>query len=329
VKENDMADVPSLMEFLGEDTPSNWGKWGPDDELGALNVLGPVEALNGVQQVVTGEVFTLQSHWGRQSSPGDLIWMDRTGIERKNVLDESCWDPEVNTGPNCPGGIRWSDDVAKLHIQGTTHYDAVGHVWYDGKIWNGYSARETVGEMHKASILPMAEKGIVGRAVLIDMARRRGKPWLDADEEITLDELLECALHQGVEIQPRDIVVIRTGWMAYWYHFNDPAKFYENYSEPGLAYSRELVEWFQTQEIPNLISDTIGNEASFHKESGVASPLHAALIRDLGVAFTELAWLEDLAEACAKDNRWTFLYTAGPLKIVGATGGPVNPVAIR
>jgi kynurenine formamidase len=89
------------------------------------------------------------------------------------------------------------------------------------------------------------------------------------------------------------------------------------------------VEWFQQREIPSLVTDTIANEVTFEPGSGVALPLHCALMRNLGVALTEIAWLDDLAGACAGDGQWTFFYVAAPLKVVGGTGAPVNPVAIR
>ena len=77
------------------------------------------------------------------------------------------------------------------------------------------------------------------------------------------------------------------------------------------------------------MTDTIANETTVEPGSGVVLPLHAALMRDLGVTLTEIAWLDDLAAACAADGRWDFLYTAAPLKVHGGTGAPVNPVVIR
>ena len=100
--------------------------------------------------------------------------------------------------------------------------------------------------------------------------------------------------------------------MKYWYELNDPESFYDGFCEPGLTYSRELVEWFQQREIPNLVTDTIANEVTFDPKSGVALPLHCALMRNLGVTLTEIAWLDDLADACAADDRWSFLYVAAP-----------------
>jgi len=96
-----------------------------------------------------------------------------------------------------------------------------------------------------------------------------------------------------------------------------------------LVYSPELVEWFKDKEIPNLVTDTIANEVTTDPNTGVALTLHNALMRNLGVAFTEICDLEKLAEDCAADKRYTFLYVAAPLKITQATGSPVNPVVIK
>ena len=322
-----MSDAPAMHEVLGADAPSNWGKWGPRDELGCLNYLDAKEVLRGAQQIGAGQVFTLQVQMGRKESPGDPVWPGRAGIERQNILDESSWDGEG--APAFPGGLHYADDTATMFLQGSTQYDALGHVWYDGKIWNGYDARSTVGSLDKDSVLPIAEKGVAGRGVLIDMAGHRGKQWLDKGETFSHAALEAVASAQGVSIEPHDILCVRTGWLKYWYELNDKDTFYDGFNEPGLTYTRELVEWFQQREIPNLVTDTIANEVTYEPDTGVALPLHCALMRNLGVALTEIAWLDDLADACAGDGRWTFFYVAAPLKVVGGTGAPVNPVAIR
>jgi kynurenine formamidase len=82
-------------------------------------------------------------------------------------------------------------------------------------------------------------------------------------------------------------------------------------------------------EIPNLVTDTIANEVTIDPDSGAALPLHVALMSNLGVTFTEIAHLDPLAEDCAKDGQWSFLYVAAPLKVVNGSGAPVNPVVIK
>jgi len=316
--------APDTEAVLAE-SPTNWGKWGPDDEVGSLNYLGPEEAVRGAAAIVSGETFTLQVPMGAPGH-GDPVWPGREQIQRENVMDEGFF--QRGEGDETPGGAHYADDKATIYLQASTQYDALGHVWYGGKIWNGFDATETVGEMRKASVLPIAQKGIVGRGILIDMARHRGKDHLDKGETFTHEDLVEAAKAQGQEIQPRDVLLIRTGFIGHWYE-TTPEDFYADFCEPGLTYSPELVSWFQRMEIPNLVTDTIANEVTMDPNHGVVLPLHSALMRNLGVTFTEIAWLDDLAAACAADGRWTFLYTAAPLKVVGGTGAPVNPVVIR
>ena len=316
----------TIAELLGANSPKNWGKWGPDDEVGSLNYLTAAQVLRGVNHVRTGEVFTLQVAIGLPGGGGDPVWPSRGSAVRTSVIDEGFYNR--GEAVEAPDGHRYADDKIEMYLQGTTQYDALGHVWFEGRIWNGYDAASTIGSMTKASILPIAERGIVGRGVLIDMARHRGKAVLERRETFTHLDLLEAAASQGVVIEPRDILLIRTGWLGQF--FKIPAdEFYADFSEPGLTYSPELVEWFQKMEIPNLVTDLLANEATHYPGTEIEIPLHSALMRNLGIAFTEVCLLDDLADACARDGRWTFLYTAAPLKIYGASGAPVNPVVIR
>ena len=205
-----MPDAPSMNELLGADAPTNWGKWGDDDEVGALNYLGPEQVLAAVRLVSTGKVFTLQRLIGDpEGRPG--VAGPHAG-RATQVLDES-----TGTGaaaPPFPGGLHYADDKIDAFLQGSTQYDALGHVWYDGKIWNGYDARTTVGGLEKASVaadrragrrrarrpdrhgpLPRQEHARQGRDV---QPRRPARPRAKA---------------QGVEIQKHDILIIRTGFL--------------------------------------------------------------------------------------------------------------------
>ncbi|OCB11953.1 metal-dependent hydrolase [Mycolicibacterium porcinum] len=314
----------TIEELLGPDSPTNWGKWGTDDEVGSLNYLDAAQVLRGIGAVRSGDVFTLQIPIGDPDRP-DPVWPGRTPAVRTPVMDEGYF--ARGDEPEPTDGHHWADDKIEMFTQGSTQYDALAHYWYGGKVWNGYTADTTIDSLSRASVLPIAERGVVGRGVLIDVARARGKDVLDSGEQISLDDLLAAAEAQGTQIEPRDVLIIRTGWIGSYYR-GSADEFYRDWNEPGLVYSRELVEWFQRMEIPNLVTDTIANELSFYP-GGLQLPLHCALMRNLGVTFTELCKLDDLAAACAADRRWTFLYTAAPLKICGASGAPVNPVVIR
>jgi kynurenine formamidase len=314
--------APYLGDLL-KDSPSNWGKWGPDDEVGSLNYLGPEQVVAAARLVTSGKTFTLQRLIG--DPKGDPVWPGRTPAERTQILDESSWDGA--DAPAYPGGLHYADDKINAFLQGSTQYDALGHVWYGGQIWNGYDARTTVGGLDKASVEPIAQRGVVGRAVLLDMARFRGKANLEPAETFTHEDLLACAAAQGVTIEKRDILIIRTNFLKLFFELGD--KFYEGFCEPGLVYSPELVQWFQDMEIPNLVTDTIANEVTTDPNNGVALVLHNALMRNLGITLTEIADLELLAEDCAADKQFAFLYVAAPLKVALGSGSPVNPVVIK
>ncbi|WP_295683886.1 cyclase family protein [uncultured Nevskia sp.] len=315
--------VPTAAELL-KNSPRNWGRWGAEDEVGSLNFLTSAEVLRGVAAVRQGKTYTLQIPMGKPG--GDPVWPGRNQSQRINVMDHGHW--LCGKGVEFPGNIEYADDVMFMYLQGSTQYDALGHVWCDDKLYNGYDANTTIGGMSKASVYPLAERGIVGRAVLIDMARHRAKPVLDPGETFTHLDLLAAAEKQGVTIQKHDILIIRTGWIGSFYE-RDRVEFYKNFVEPGLTYSPELVSWFHEMEIPNLVTDTIANEVTMDPVSGVALPLHIALMSNLGVTFTEICQLDPLAADCAADGQWSFLYVAAPLKVINGSGAPVNPVVIR
>lgn len=315
--------VPDLKDLLSG-LPMNWGKWGPEDEVGSLNYLDAAQVLRGVAAVRQGKTFTLQVKMGHPD--GDPLWPGRRPSQRVNVLDHGHF--MCGKGPKFPGNMEYCDDMMVMYLQGSTQYDALGHVWYGDQIYNGYDAMTTIGGTAKASVLPIAERGVVGRGVLIDMARHRGKEVLDKGETFTHLDLLDAAAAQGVTIEKRDVLLIRTGWIGSFYK-RGADDFYKDFIEPGLTFSRELVEWFHEMEIPNLVTDTIANEVTIDPVSGVALPLHSALMRNLGVAFTEIVLPDALAADCAADGQWSFLYVAAPLKVVDGSGAPVNPVIIK
>lgn len=314
------SDVTDILR----DAPKNWGRWGPNDEVGALNFLGPREVLGAMASVRSGKQFTLQVPMA--DPKGDPVWPGRRGAERYQIIDEGHWC--CGKAPNLPGGQHYADDAISAYLQGSTQYDALGHVWYDGQLYNGYDARTTIGGLEKASVQAIGERGIVGRGILLDVARLRGKPWLDKGETFTHEDLLAAAAAQGCEIRKHDILLVRTGFIESFFALG-AEEFYADFVEPGLTYSPELVDWFHAMEIPNLLTDTMANEVTVDPVTGAMLPLHGALMRNLGVTFTELCDLSRLAADCADDGQWDFLYVAAPLKIVNGTGAPVNPVVIK
>ena len=318
------GDQFSAVSVLLAKSPRNWGRWGDADEVGALNFLTSAEVLRGIRSVRQGKVFTCGEVIG--SPRGDPLWPGRVHARRETVIDKASY--VRGDLPSLPGGAEFTDDKIEMFLQGSTQFDALGHVWYDDTLWNGYPASATNGGMTRASILPIAERGVVGRGVLLDMARFRGKTYLDKGDLLGLDDILGCAEAQGVTLEKHDILCLRLGFLQLL-HVQGPDVFYRDFLEPGLTYSPELVAWFHEMEIPCLSTDTISNETELDPNVGVQIPLHCALMRNLGIAFNEICNFEKLADDCAADEQWDFLYAAAPLKVSAATGAPVNVLAIK
>ena len=318
--------APTLAELL-KDAPNNWGRWGPDDELGCLNFLDAQEVLRGAAEIQHGKVFTLGTPITHPDGDPAFPGVGREDPQRRNSQDHSHYcSGEAKT---LPGGLEFADDVIELGTHTSTHFDALGHTWFDGACWNGYASETTTGSMQKGSVLPIAEHGIVGRGVLLDVARLKGRPHLDRGEPFTHNDLLAAAERQGMTIELHDVVLIRTGALGHFYEVGPDEYLSLPFLETGLAYSEELVRWYQELELPIFATDTIAGEYTDWETTGYVAPLHASLMRNLGVLFSELMWLDDLAADCEADGRWTFFFGAAPLKIVGGTGALVNPLAIK
>lgn len=316
--------APQGVSQLLSGAPTNWGRWGADDEVGSLNFLTNQEVLRGVSAVRQGKVFTCGEVIGHPD--GDPLWPGRAPAKHETVIDKASYDR--GDMATLPGGAEFTDDRIEMFLQGSTQFDALGHVWYDDKMWNGYPSSASNGGLKKASILPIAQRGVVGRGILLDMAAYKGKDFLDKGDLLHLDDLLGCAERQGVTIEKHDILCLRLGFLQLL-RVQGPETFYKDFLEPGLTYSAELVDWFHKMEIPCLSTDTISNETEIDPAIGVQIPLHCALMRNLGITFNEVCNFEELNKDCHADGQWTFLYTAAPLKVTKATGAPVNVLAIK
>jgi len=313
------------LEDVLADLPKNWGRWGDDDEIGCLNFQTPETVMRGVSEVRSGKVFTLGVPIG--SPGGDPVWPGRSGAMRLMTQDRSHYIAGKKQA--MPGGLEYADDYITAFLQGSSQYDALGHTWYGDQIYNGFDAGTTTGGMEKCGVDKLAKKGVVGRGVLIDIARHRGKASLEKGETFSHEDLEAAAEAQGTTIEQHDNLLIRTGWLKIFYDEGPDAFYSGQFVEPGLTFSPELVRWFHEKEIVSLSTDTIANEVTMDSNTGIALPLHAALMRNLGVLFSEILWFDELAVDCAGDGRWSFLYAGAPINVVGGTGAPVNPIAVK
>ena len=252
------------MEDLLKDSPKNWGKWGPDDEVGASTTSPPRRccAACSTSSPARSSPCSGRSATRRATRCGPAAPRGAHEGHRRVAPGTATTRPAV---PRRPALRRRQD--RRCFLQGSTQYDALGHVWYDGQIWNGYDARTTVGGLAKASVAPIAERG---RRRSRHPARhgplpRQGRPRQGRDLH-PRGPRWPAPRPRASTIEKHDILIIRTGFVKLFFEQGDA--FYEGFVEPGLTYSPELVQWFHDMEIPNLVTDTIANEVTTDPDSG-------------------------------------------------------------
>jgi kynurenine formamidase len=218
-----------------------------------------------------------------------------------------------------PDGCCASNEVVVLSGHTGTHLDAIGHVAEHGQLHGGLDAvQQQVGGRGLRQLGIEAVDPIVARGVLLDVPAHRGVDLLPGGSAITADELAAVSARQGVEVRAGDVVLIRTGWLRHW---GDPAAYRgDETGEPGP--DAGAAEWLAERGIVATGTDTIAFEA--RPRGGSALAAHGVLIARHGIHILEIVNLEELA----RDRVYTFLFVAAPLKIVGATGSPVRPIAI-
>ena len=168
-----------LLSELLADAPRNWGRWGSDDEVGALNYLTREEIELGVAAIHRHRPFALGAPVA--TAAGDPVFPGRWAARHYMVADKAGFD--AGHWRPLRGGLEFADDYVSGFAQAGTHCDALGHMWFDDRLWNGYPAASTNGGLMKASIEPIARRGVVGRAVLLDLARFRDKDFLRAGRD--------------------------------------------------------------------------------------------------------------------------------------------------
>jgi len=186
----------------------NWGRWGKDDQIGTLNHVRPEDIVKAASLIRTGKVFALG------------IPLDASGPQtglfggRFNPIHQM-----LATGTDAIAGrqdwnkIRYADDTLICCVQGATHWDALGHIFYEDKAYNGYDAKLIDAKGLNVLGIEHSKNKMIGRGVLLDIARFRGVPWMADGESISNDELDTCAKQQNVTIGRGDFVIIRTGQM--------------------------------------------------------------------------------------------------------------------
>ncbi|HVP31246.1 MAG TPA: cyclase family protein [Myxococcota bacterium] len=301
---------------------SNWGRWGKDDQRGTLNFATPERVLAACQLPRSGRVISCALSFD-QHGP-------QTGFAGRHnpihvMLADGC-DAMAGAQDFLPGGFRYADDAVTMPLQCGTQWDALSHVFYDGKMYNDRDIRWVASGGAMLNGIEHMKHGVVARGVLLDLPRWKRVPWLADGTPILPDDLDACAEAQGVTIDPGDAVLVRTGMMTRCLS----QKSWQGYcGGPAPGLSLHCARWIYEREVAAVATDTWGVEVRPNETPDCFQPLHMVAIRDMGCLLGEIFHLDALAEACAEDGRYAFLFVAPPLPITGAVGSPINPVAVK
>jgi kynurenine formamidase len=293
---------------------SNWGRWGAEDQIGTLNLIseqGRAAAARGVASGATVSLALRLDASGPTSSVrgAPLHFMTATGSD--------------TGGTPFAGGARFTDDYIVMPLQCSTQWDGLAHIYYDGALYNGVPATTVGADGAALNGVEQAEGLITGRAVLLDYVRLN-QGAVPRRELITAADLDAMCAGQGVEVQPGDILLIRTGSMAVWRETGSWREFRAQQS--GLDF--DCLHWLHARDVAAVAADNATVElAGYYADYFV--PLHMVGIRDMGLWLGEYWYLEDVAAAAAADGRWDCFLSAHVMPVTGAVGSPVSAVALR
>jgi kynurenine formamidase len=304
VETADESTVLSWFEKL-----SNWGRWGPDDELGTMNLITAGKIAAAAKLVRSGRSVSCSRPITPRPVGGGPPFLHFMFFSGDRVADD---------------GMAVSADWIGLSIHGYTytHIDALSHIFWNAKMYNGRSAdlvSTAVGA--RAGAIDLLQDGIVSRGILLDIPRYRGVPHLQAGDAIMPEDLTGCEEMQNLKVEPGDVLLIRTGK-----DLLEAPRGYENPEFlPGLQAA--CLPWLHERGVAILGSDA-ANDVMPSGYKKVNQPVHAVALVAMGLWLIDNAYLEKLAEACADAKRWQFMFVTAPLRLKNSTGSPLNPIAI-
>jgi kynurenine formamidase len=305
--------TPEHMRSVFESV-KNWGRWGDDDESGALNLITPAKRLEAARSVQVGLTVSCARELAVQPAVDNphpaLHMMIRGG--------DDCVLPGV--------GLETTMDFVGVAFHGmaTTHIDALCHVFVDGLMYNGFEGTEVKSTGARRGSIMCAKDGIMSRGVLLDIPAAQGVRWLEPGTQITVADLEAAERAHDVTVAEGDILLVGTGRDARraehgpWVPFRD-----------GMAgLHPECVPWLHERDIAVLGCDGVSDVFPGVPIEGWSMPIHQCTLPAMGVHLLDNLRLDDLSAACAEHNQYTFQFTVAPLRVERGTGSPCNPIAV-
>ncbi len=301
--------------------PGNWGRWGADDQRGTANLLTPERTAAAARLVRTGKQFSLAVPIDGSPTPGAYR------PPPLHLHDFAAGD-DVLGGGRGRGRFQVSDDYVVMALQSSTQLDGFGHVGADHTLYNGYWAGLVTGARgaQRLGVHKLAG-GIVGRAVLLDVARHLGVEHLEPGFAIGPDQLDGAARDENADLEPGDVLLVRTGHLGWWAGLDDAERTRVGRAEPGL--SPRTIPWLHRHDAAMVATDTTACSVVPPESGDHFLTWHVGALRDLGLLVGELFDLDELAADCAADAVYEGLFAAPPIPVVGGSGSPLNPLVLK
>ena len=280
---------------------NNWGRWGADDELGAMNLITPQKTRDAAALVRSGITVSL----AHNPMPGE--YADNPDAAFNHTMGRS---------------LRSDTYEFTYHGYGVSHIDSLCHFLWNDRLFNDVSPSESTPEGCGKLGIQNLKSGIVTRGILLDFARLKGVDYLEPQTPLYVEDIEAWEEQAGVRVSAGDIIFVRTGR---WARRAALGPWQVSGNSAGLHAS--VLPWIKERGVAAVGSDAATDVMPSLVE-GVGQPVHTMLIAGLGVNIFDNMDLEALAETAAAENRWEFMITAGPIPVDGGTGSPLNPIAV-
>jgi kynurenine formamidase len=296
------------------ETIKNWGRWGPDDEAGALNLITPELRRLAAREVRVGESVSC----ARELPVRPTVENMHPALHMMVRGGDDCLMPAI--------GMESTSDFVGVAFHGmaTSHIDALCHVLVDGQMYNGFPASEVKSTGAQRGSIMAAKDGVVGRGVLLDVPKVLGVPYLEPATAITVADLEAAEAEHDVRVGEGDILLVATGRdrrraeHGPWHPFT-----------VGMAgLHPECLVWLHERGVSVLGCDGVSDVLPGPHPEGWGMPIHQGTIVAMGVHLLDNLRLDQLSEACNRNAQYSFLFTVAPLRVEGGTGSPANPIAL-
>ena len=280
---------------------NNWRRWGADDELGTMNLVTAQKVREAAALVRRGLTVSL-SH---------------------NPMTEAAPDNPAASFKHTMGAARRTDTYEfTYHGYGVSHMDSLCHFLWNDRLYNDVPASASTPNGCGKLGIQNLKRGIVTRGILLDFARLKKVPYLEPGTPIYIEDIEAWERQAKVKVSPGDAIFVRTGR---WARRSALGPWQVGTSSAGFHAS--VLPWIKTRGVAIVGSDA-ATDVMPSRVEGVTQPVHTMLLAGFGTNIFDNMDLEALAEAAAKENRWEFMLTAGPIPVDGGTGSPLNPIAI-